>query len=140
MAAAAAALARAAAAEEKTVVAEEIARVEVVVVVQEPKKHPQLKESKRPGPPKAKPRKRKRGKNIEIWFPKTSKSLGVFFWSLEVKTLHVGASTYTHNSERCSAVGRRARAVLSDCMAETRRVDYCDAVVDTAGPLERRSK
>jgi len=39
---------------------------------------------------------------------------------LEVKTPHVGASTYTPNSERCFAVRCRARAVLSEYVAKAR--------------------
>ena len=58
----------------------------------------------------------------------------------EIKTLHVGSSTYPPNAERCSAVARRARAIQSEYLAKARKVDqdHCGTAVGTAGPVERR--
>ena len=58
----------------------------------------------------------------------------------ELKTLHYGASTYPPHAERCHAVGRRARTVMTERLAKARHLDqqFCSTQPGQTGPVERR--
>ena len=60
---------------------------------------------------------------------------------LEVKTLHVGSTTYPSSAAaRCSAVFRRAGAIPSEYASKARKVDrdYCGTVGSETGPVAQR--
>ena len=56
----------------------------------------------------------------------------------ELKTLHVGTSTYSDANHRCEAVARRDRALPGEYAAKARRIDqqFCDTPSGVTGPVE----
>ena len=58
----------------------------------------------------------------------------------ELKTLHVGTSTYRGSDHRCAAVAQRARALPAEYAAKARRVDrqFCNTVPGSIGPMETK--
>ena len=58
----------------------------------------------------------------------------------ELKTLHVGTSTYSDANHRCEAVARRARALPGEYAAKARRIDqqFCDTPAGVTGPVEAK--
>jgi hypothetical protein len=56
---------------------------------------------------------------------------------VELKTLHVGPTTYTNNEDRCAAVARRARRIPCEYHSKARHIDetICGAPRGTAGPV-----
>ena len=58
----------------------------------------------------------------------------------ELKTLHVGTSTYRECDHRCAAVAQRARALPAEYAAKARRVDrqFCHTVPGSIGPMETK--
>ena len=59
----------------------------------------------------------------------------------ELKTLHLGTSTYPpHEERRCSAVHARARGLPAEYSQKARRLDrsYCGTAEDAVGPAEQR--
>ena len=59
----------------------------------------------------------------------------------ELKTLHVGATTYPLGlQERCAAVAKRAEALPAQYVAHARRLDrrYCGTTEGHVGPVEER--
>ena len=59
---------------------------------------------------------------------------------VEIKTLHVGSSTYPNLNDRCEAVQRRARAIPCEYLAKARQLDqqFCRTPVGSQGPVELR--
>eukprot|EP00973_Karenia_brevis_P027729 3822089-Karenia_brevis.AAC.1 len=59
---------------------------------------------------------------------------------LEVKTLHVGTTTYPSSEERCRAVSRRAAAIDSEYLAKARTLDrtWLGTPADGLGPIEAK--
>ena len=58
----------------------------------------------------------------------------------ELKTLHMGVSTYIENNHRCEAVARRARAIPREYSTKAQTVDrrYCNTPVAAVGPVEAK--
>ena len=58
----------------------------------------------------------------------------------ELKTLHVGVSTYGASFHRCEAVARRARNLSAEYASKARRIDqqYCNTPSGTVGPVEAK--
>ena len=58
----------------------------------------------------------------------------------ELKTLHVGTSTYVGGHHRCEAVARRARTLPAEYAAKARHLDqrFCRTPAGTIGPVEAR--
>ena len=58
----------------------------------------------------------------------------------ELKTLHVGPSTYAPALHRCEAVARKARTLPSVYAAKAREVDvrFCHTAPGTVGPVETK--
>ena len=59
---------------------------------------------------------------------------------LELKTLHFGTSTYSHEARRCDAVARRARAVPAEYVTKARITDqrYCGTPLGELGPVSHQ--
>jgi len=58
----------------------------------------------------------------------------------ELKTLHIGSTTYQPSGHRCDAVARRARALPAEYSAKARRLDqqFCGASAGQVGPVEAK--
>ena len=58
----------------------------------------------------------------------------------ELKTLHVGSSTYPASAQRCEPVARRARALPGEYAAKARQVDrkFCRTAEGDIGPVEAK--